>query len=104
MTIEESSSERARESFGIFADRVTQHHDDPQCNRRLYRENIASYREHLKNWMTRLIEHKLMDCEDIYQRVVETDALISEMQADPDRFSAPSREPTTPPVAPPDPQ
>lgn len=95
MTIEESNRERARESFGIFTERVAEHYDDSQCNRRLYPENIARYQTNLHDWMPRLHHLELMQDEDIYNRIIETNTLIAEMLANPTRFSAPTREQAT---------
>lgn len=102
--MEESCRKQAQESFGIFADRVAEHYDNPQCNRRLYEENIARYKQNLRDWIPRLQTLGLMQNDEIYDRIIETSTLIAEMLACPTRFSAPSREPTTRSVAPSDPQ
>jgi|GEM_PF-7095065 len=104
MTLEDSAKERAKESFGFFADRVREHHDNPYCNRRLYPENIACYQKNLTNWVTRFTGLEIMDDCDVYETITATHALIAEMLSDPTKFSAPSREPIAQPAAPPAPR
>lgn len=88
--------------FTIFAERVKEHHDDPNCNRRLYRENIAHYGQCLDNWIEQLEKQMVIDRADIHELVKKTRELINIMLADPDHFS--SARPTTPPAAQSDPQ
>ncbi len=93
-----------RQHFQLFAEGVRKHHEDANCMRRSYPENVFRYQKNIDYWKERLSAKGLDKDPCIQKMIFDTEWLIAHLMINlqsPDVRSL-LREPIAPPAAPPD--